>query len=106
MIKKLAVAMAAAGALMVAATPAHAAHVSLSLGLGLPLPGVYAAALRRPPIMARRPSPTRRRRRWSTRRRTRAYRPTTVPDGYYGPHVVLRAGPYWHGGYYHHGWRR
>ena len=44
MMKKIAVALVAAGGLLVAAAPAHAGgHVSLSLGIGLPVGG-YAYA--------------------------------------------------------------
>jgi hypothetical protein len=105
MLKKIAVAMVAAGGLMAATAPAHAAgHVSLSLGL--PLPGVvYAApapAYYGPPapVVYDTPQPA-------------YYGPPPVyygPEyygpGYYGPRAVVRIGPGWHGGYYHHGWHR
>jgi hypothetical protein len=106
MLKKLAVAMVAAGGLMVAAVPAHAAgHVSLSVGLPLPIPGVYAApapAYYGPPPVVYDAPPV-------------VYGPPAYPyygyygPGYYGPRVVYRGGGYYHGGYYAHGgghWHR
>ncbi len=103
MLKKIAVAMVAAGGLMVAAVPAHASgHVSLSLGLPLPVPGVYAApaptyygppvVYDAPPVVYEAPPPY----------------PYYYGPGYYGPRVVYRTGPYYHGGFYARGghWHR
>ena len=105
MLKKIAVALVAAGGLMVAAAPAHAGgHFSLSLGLPLPpLPGIYAAPepayYGPPPVVYDAP---------------RVYEQAPViyaaprPYPYYGPRyyaprVVYREGRYDRGGYYNRG---
>lgn len=132
MLKKIAVALVAAGGLLVAAAPAHAGgRVSLSLGVGLPGIGIgYAApAYYGPPPVAPSvapsvvyaPAPV-------------TYAPTVVPaygpayvstpyygpryygpgyygsayygSAYYGPRVVYRPGPYYHGYRGHGGWGR
>ncbi len=110
MMKKIAVAMVAAGGLLVAAAPAHAGgHVSLSLGVGLPGIGIgYAApAYYGPPPVAYAPAPV----------YAPAYAPVYAPapyyggpgyyaPGYYGPRVVYRPGPYYHGYRGYGGWHR
>lgn len=113
MLKKIAVAMVAAGGLMVAAVPAHAAgHVSLSLGIGLPVAGVYgppapayygppAVAYEQPPVVYETAAPY-----------PVYYGPGYYPGyygrGYYGPRVVYRGGGNWHGGWHDRGghWHR
>ena len=99
--KKIAVAMVAAGGLVAASAPAHAAgHVSLSVGL--PLPGVYAApgpAYYGPPapVVYDAPPPVYYAQPY--------YGPGYYGPAYYGPRAVVRFGPGWHGGY-HRGWHR
>jgi hypothetical protein len=102
MLRKFAVAMVAAGGLMIAAAPAHAGgHVSLSLGVGIPVAGYgYAAPAYYgpPPVVYAPPVPV--------------YAPAPVYYGgyygpsYYAPRVVYRAGYYGHGWHGHDGWRR
>jgi len=101
MLKKIAVALVAAGGLLLATSPAHAGgHVSIGLGIGLPVGGYVAPA----PVYYGPPAPP------------VVYEAAPYPyygpyyggyygPRYYGPHVVYRAG--WHGGYYGHpGWHR
>jgi hypothetical protein len=103
MLKKFAVAMVAAGGLMVAAAPAHAGgHVSIGLGIGLPVGGYVAPA----PVYYGPPAPP------VVYEAAPYYGPYPYYGAYYGPRyygygprVVYRAG--WHGGYYGHaGWHR
>ena len=105
MLKKIAVAMVAAGGLLIAAAPAHAGgHVSLSLGVGLPVAGYgYAppapAYYGPPPVVYAPPQ--------VVYESAPYYNPGYYPRGYYAPRVVYR--PYrgdrggWHG---HGDWRR
>jgi hypothetical protein len=105
MLKKMAVAVVAAGGLMIAAAPAHAAHVGVSVGIGLPAIGIGFAApapayYGPPPVVYAPPV---------------VYQPAPYPyyapvyyggyygRGYYGPRVVYRGG---YGGYWHHDGRR
>lgn len=108
MIKKIAVAMVAAGGLLVAAAPAHAGgHVSLSIGL----PGIgigYAApAYYGPPPVVYAPAPV------YAPAYVPAYAPAPYYAGpgyygprYYGPRVVYRPGPHYHGDRGYGGWQR
>lgn len=97
MIRKIALTLAAAGALTIAATPAHAGgHVSLSLGVGLPAAGVgyvgpsyygppapvYAPPVYAPPVIYA-PAPV----------YGPYYGPRYYAPRYYGPQVVYRAYP-------------
>lgn len=104
MIKKIAVALAAVGGLLVAAAPAHAGgHVSWSVGVGLPVGG-YAYAP--PPAYYGPPAPV-------YVAPPVVYTPAPVyyggyygPRPYYAPRVVYRPRGYWYG---HDGrgeWRR
>ncbi len=95
MMKKIAVALVAAGGLMVAAAPAHAGgHVSLSLGVGLPVGGYVAPpAYYGPPAVAYSAPPV-------------VYAPAPYYDAYYGPRYY---GPRYYGPRvvyrpYGHGW--
>ena len=106
MLKKIAVAMVAAGGLMVAAAPAHAGgHVSLSLGVGLPAVGYgYAApAYYGPPAVAYAPAPVYAPAPYYG---VGYYGPRYYGPGYYGPRVVFRGGSYYHGYRGYGGWHR
>ena len=108
MLKKIAVAVVAAGGLLVAAAPAMAGgHVSWSVGIGLPAVG-YGYGYAPPPAYYGPPAPV--------------YGPPAVVyesapyygpryarspyygPRYYGPRVVYRPGP--HDGYGHRDWHR
>ena len=112
MMKKIAVALVAAGGLLVAAAPAHAGgHVSLSLGVGLPGIGYAAPAYYGPPPAVYTPAPV------YAPSYAPSYAPVYVPAPYYGPRyygpryygpryygprydgprVVFRGGPHYHG---------
>lgn len=119
MLKKIAVALVAAGGLLVAAAPAQAGgHVSLSLGVGLPGIGVgYAAPVYYGPPAVYAPAPA---------TYLPAYGPAYVStpyygpryfgpgyygsryygSAYYGPRVVYGPGPYYRGYRGHGGWAR
>ena len=116
MLKKIAVALAAAGGLMVATAPAHAGgHVSLSIGLGVPIGGVVGYApppvYYAPPVQYYDPPPVVYAPPVIYAPQPRYYAPPVVygpAPAYYGARVGWRDG--WAPGYGHHrhdhdGWR-